>query len=1013
VHANRGSDSAERVSQAILAQALPKLMSGAWKDGGPGRSEIPDFVASSGACERFVERPSTSWSPLAMDNPQLSRALTQNGDFVRALAHRLVRDPERADDVVQETWLRFLERTPRATGSLRHWFRTVARNLASSTGQAEQKRRERDRHAARPEGLPSVADEYEQAELLHRVVEGVLALEEPYRSTLLARYYRGWSAARLASETGTPLATVRSREQRALEQLRARLDRGAGGRKTWALALGKILALEPSPVLPWSAGLATGVVAATVVLAGLAWYAARGSAARELPPAPDAVLEPAPEPVRAAALAPARQPAANAVGAANLHAGPAGSGAQAHTAPPLSEIRARFVFSDGAPAAGVVATLALGGAPQRGGTEPREPESALWKDREVTSGSDGRVEFRFSKPHERLLRLGAELPGHAQASWDWSDVAPGAVLELGDVVMQRAGVVTGHLVRPDGSPILAGGWRITSESMGLASPAGRRETRASAVIDAATGAFRLEGLQPGTNVLAAQSALTGSIQGPRVMLEEGGLAEADFVYSGPDPGRRILVEVDMQRFRAVEGTSAEHVRLLAEGAPARNPQPDPGSRFVFDDLAPGSYTLEIDDPRCVLWRQEVRTGTRVQAKLQGNSAVVLAVTDASGALVVDYEADVRLHNVNTFPNSFHLDERALAGGRIGGMFAGDSTIEVRAGDAQGSADVDGLAIGEKRAVAIRIAPLAPVHGTARFAEGRPAVGLTAALLRPALTGDSNGSPILRLGIHPIIDSSQRVELAVAEVDAAGHFALVAPRAGDYLVRVGSGDGTEAFSAVFHQGSEPRKLEFVLARPGSLAGRVRVPAGASPAGLLVRAFPLEINAFGDGFESAVGELDAQGRFSIPSLAAGEVRLFLMLPRLVRHQRGGWMGSSSGSIGTRPVFARELGTVDVPAGGKVGREFALDDFPGTIELTVRVNGALAPRLGLHLKSSAEGPCAEIQAETDDSGVFGPAPLFAGTWTVEAEDADTGWRAPALDALVIAPAAPTVSALEFERP
>jgi RNA polymerase sigma-70 factor (ECF subfamily) len=944
-----------------------------------------------------------------MDNLQLSRALTQNGDFVRALAHRLVRDPERADDVVQETWLRFLERTPRATGSLRHWFRTVARNLASSTGQAEQERRERDERAARPEGLPSAADEYEKAELLHRVVEGVLALEEPYRSTLLARYYRGWSAARLASETGTPLATVRSREQRALERLRERLDRDAGGRKTWALALGEILAFEPSPpAIPWrAAGLATGVAAATVVLAGLAWYAARGPAARELSTAPAVVQQPAPEPVQAAALVPARQP--NAVAAASVQAGPV-----APAAPPLSEIRARFVFSDGTPAAGVAAALELGGAIQRNGTDPREQEPSAWKDQSVTSGSDGRVAFQFAKPHDRSLELTATLPDHASISWSWFDVEPGAVLDLGDTAILRAGVVTGRLVRGDGTPILGQDWRVDGTSVGFATPAGRQEARARGVVDVATGVFRLEGLPPGTVALGVMNSSAGQVKGPRVTLEEGGTATADIVYSGPDVTRRILVDVEMQRFRTVTSPGAENVRLLAKGEPVRSAQPGQGpSRFVFDDVAPGSYTLEIDDPRCEPWRQQVRTGTRVQAKLEGNSAVVLDVTDANGKSVVHYEAQVTLRNVNTFPNSFPLDEKALAGGRIRGMFAGDSTIEVRAGDALGSADVDGLAIGEKRAVAIRVAPLAPVSGIARFADGRPAAGLTAALLRPALTGDSNASPTLRFGFHSGNDDGMRVELAVAEVDAAGRFELVAPRAGDYLVRVGSGDGTEAFSAGFHLGSEPRKLEFVLARPGSLAGRVHVPAGASPDGLRVRAFPLEINAFGDGFESAVGELDSQGRFSIPSLAAGRARLFLMLPPLVRHQRGGWMGTSSGSNGTRPVFARELGTVDVPAGGRVEREFTLDDYPGTIELAVRVNGAPAPRLGLHLKSSAEGPCAEIQAETDDQGVFGPAPLFAGTWTVEVEDADTGWHMSVPEPLVIRTAAPTVSALELQRP
>jgi len=69
-----------------------------------------------------------------MSDPTLARALSQNAEFVRQLARNLVRDPHRAEDIVQETWLRYLQRGPRPTGSLRHWFRTVVRRLAASAG---------------------------------------------------------------------------------------------------------------------------------------------------------------------------------------------------------------------------------------------------------------------------------------------------------------------------------------------------------------------------------------------------------------------------------------------------------------------------------------------------------------------------------------------------------------------------------------------------------------------------------------------------------------------------------------------------------------------------------------------------------------------------------------------------------------------------------------------------------------------------------------------------------------
>src|SRR5262249_28223067 len=147
------------------------------------------------------------------------------GRFVRELALRLVSDSNAADDVVQDAWLRFLKAGPGEERALRAWWRRVVANLASNRRRTEGRAQGREARAARGEGLRSVAEELERAELLRELVDAVLALEEPYRSTILARYFRGWDAPRLAAETNTPLATVRSREQRALALLRERLDR--------------------------------------------------------------------------------------------------------------------------------------------------------------------------------------------------------------------------------------------------------------------------------------------------------------------------------------------------------------------------------------------------------------------------------------------------------------------------------------------------------------------------------------------------------------------------------------------------------------------------------------------------------------------------------------------------------------------------------------------------------------------------------------------------------------------
>ena len=150
-----------------------------------------------------------------MEAPLVPEVLLQHGQFVRALAHSLLRDSHAAEDVAQETWARYFAHPPVEERGLRPWLRTVARNLAANLGRAESRRTLREEQTARAEALPAAESELEQGELLQAVVEAVLTLDEPYRETILARYWRGLDAAAVATEMSASAATVRSREQRA------------------------------------------------------------------------------------------------------------------------------------------------------------------------------------------------------------------------------------------------------------------------------------------------------------------------------------------------------------------------------------------------------------------------------------------------------------------------------------------------------------------------------------------------------------------------------------------------------------------------------------------------------------------------------------------------------------------------------------------------------------------------------------------------------------------------------
>lgn len=210
--------------------------------------------------------------------------LLVHADWVRGLAHRLVSDPASADDAVQSAWLAAVKQPPQPGVSPRAWLSRVLRNSVRRAARDRRRALEREERAAKVEALPSAGELAEQAELQRRLAGMVLELDEPYRQTLLLRFYRGLSAEEIAQRSSVPLNTVRTRVQRGLAQLRDTLDRRCGDRPTW-MAMFAPIAREAAPLAAGSLGplLGVGVMAmqwkwaavlAAAALAGLWWWGA-------------------------------------------------------------------------------------------------------------------------------------------------------------------------------------------------------------------------------------------------------------------------------------------------------------------------------------------------------------------------------------------------------------------------------------------------------------------------------------------------------------------------------------------------------------------------------------------------------------------------------------------------------------------------------------------------------------------------------------------------------------------
>jgi RNA polymerase sigma-70 factor (ECF subfamily) len=288
--------------------------------------------------------------------------------WVRRVAVAMSRNGADAEDLEQEAWLRAIRSPPRADASWKAWFRTVLRRVAMDRRREGGRREARETAAARPDRGERTEDLVAEAEAHRLVVDAVLALDEPYRATLVLRYFHELPLDEVARRTGAPLETARTRVRRGLERLREHLGgEGNRGRGGWALAVLPLLRREElgaaGPALAATGGtttvaataagamiMGTGTkAAAAAVLAAAAWLALRGGDTPADPPAPRTTATASRSAPPAAVGSPAKD-AAGVAPAASPEEGPAGAPAPGEEGAP---VEGRVVAADGvSPVAG-------------------------------------------------------------------------------------------------------------------------------------------------------------------------------------------------------------------------------------------------------------------------------------------------------------------------------------------------------------------------------------------------------------------------------------------------------------------------------------------------------------------------------------------------------------------------------------------------------------------------------------------------------------------------------------
>lgn len=171
-----------------------------------------------------------------MERSQFEKAALEELDAVHRLAMQLTRDPERASDLVQETYLRALraaDRYEERGGGVRPWLFTIAYNLFRTKIKREAKAPmavesffEADDSVAPPDEAPPAWDlkslDWEHVD--ERLKAAVDDLKPEYRTVLLLWGVEGLKYREIAHVIDKPIGTVMSRLHRARKILSEALE---------------------------------------------------------------------------------------------------------------------------------------------------------------------------------------------------------------------------------------------------------------------------------------------------------------------------------------------------------------------------------------------------------------------------------------------------------------------------------------------------------------------------------------------------------------------------------------------------------------------------------------------------------------------------------------------------------------------------------------------------------------------------------------------------------------------
>ncbi len=751
---------------------------------------------------------------------------------IRALAMSILGDEHAAEDVLQETWLRALNKPPPRQDSIGGWLRRVAEGIAISRLRSEGRRRNRETQWVEDRDCShSSYDATERAEVLRAVVDEVLALDEPYREAVMRRYFEGLPPREIATATDSTVATVNSRLQRAQSKLRERLDRRlsdrCGGMRGALLALigwpEEAVAVATTGLftkaLAWK--VAAGLVGAGAVVALALWIGSDGE--RAIPAEPRAVASATDGRTPARELVDAGRAASGRIGAAS-----ATSTATATVGTPLEAPRpGAFAFDVGIEPVDSTGR-ALAGCRVWLGPEPGPLAlvgSTAWDGalRLAWRGDEPEVTLvvraaraGFGSTPLRRVRVRADGPAVVRLALDGTRAEEGGVPVLGDLPL--LGTMFSPRPRRDegrflldaaGNGVFEDPWllvgpepaAIASGIAGLAAIEPRTEpapaeggARCAVEVRALDARGRAV-----PNALVSLSAAEGAYRedvstGPTGVAHYLAVPPGPVLVAASGPGRPIAIA--SQRLELAAGARRSIDLVLPAESEAR-------VRLVDAKGEPrAGWLVEMrDDAGSTIGRAVLDAEGRASLPVpNGGPVLLLARADATGPGVVVERALAPQGFEQVLTAAFDPHVRTLRV-VVRGADVPNAVVRVTrvdSGDALDAAPADEVEPGEEGALAFRVRGLS--HGVYRVAVGTATRGWIDAGLHEITGG--RGAEIVQVDLA----STALLEIANGRVD---RLRLLGRRAG---MRIVSPDVTAAEGAGLT--AAPGEFDLLVERPQS-------------------------------------------------------------------------------------------------------------------------------------------------------------------------------------------------------